>query len=72
MKRQSGRFEKRTAVDDRVHVDNGGVERRWWHWHVGLGQTTRAHGGRGGREREGWWVVPVEGRRKLTLVKIKM
>ena len=41
-------------MDDRVHVDNRGVERRWWHWHVGLGQTTRVHGGRGGRERERW------------------
>ena len=38
---------KNTAVDDRVHVDDGGVDRHWWVWHVGLGQTKRAHGGGG-------------------------
>ena len=41
---------KSTAVDDRVHVDNGGVERPKWVEHVGVGQTKRAHGGRGVRE----------------------
>jgi hypothetical protein len=38
---------KSTAVDDRVHVDDGGVERLRWVCHVGLGQTKRAHGGGG-------------------------
>ena len=38
-------------MDDRVHVDDGGVERPRWVWHVGLGQTKRAHGGREGCER---------------------
>ena len=41
---------KNTAVDDRVHVDDGGVERPRWVEHVGVGQTKRAHGGRGVRE----------------------
>ena len=50
---------KNTEVDDRVHVDNGGVERRWWVWHVGLGQTKRAHGGRGVRKVGGVGVVGV-------------
>ena len=50
-------------MDDRVHVDDGGVERPRWVEHVGVGQTKRAHGGRGVREVGGVGWVGWGGRR---------